>query len=173
MTCPWLERVALAMDGEWTPEVEAHVGECAECSGLLEDREVLQSAPPLPRVVSIRAPQRKLTWWPAAIAAAAAAVVVGFAVQPPAVDPMPPVAMRHPVAPTVTVSEEVAQVRQPVRQHRPVRRSAPSFDAERLAGSLVAALHRPMDASEAVTIYTDDPDVVIMLLPSRGDEDDE
>lgn len=171
MNCPWLERVALAMDGDWTPEIEAHVGACGECSGLLEDREWLRSPPPLPAVAPVR--KRRVTWWPAAaaIAAAAALVVSGLTLlRLPEVEPLGPVVMRHPVAPAVAVSER-AIVATGSRPKRPqaVRR----FDPERLAQSLIASLHRPAVPSHAVTIYTDDPEVVIMLLPSKGETEDD
>ena len=172
MNCPWLERVALAMDGEWTSAVEAHVRECGECSGLLEDRELLQSAPELPRVVPVRTPRPRLTWWPAAIAAAAAAVVLGWTLQPSAVDPMPGVTVHHPAAPAVE-ARHVAAVPKPIRRPPGPQPAPPRFDADRLAGTLASSLRRPSAPSDAVTVYTDDPEVVIMLLPSKGDSEDD
>ena len=45
MTCEWMERVATALDGDWTPDIESHVAGCAECRELLADRALLREAP--------------------------------------------------------------------------------------------------------------------------------
>ena len=174
MTCEWMERVAVAIDDEWTPEVEAHVGACAECRELLADRALLREAPEIgPEVyAAVRAQVLERVrpsyamWWRAA--AAIVVAVIGMAwwmTRLPAVERLE-VAVSAPAAPVV---ERVAVVKKAaVRRARRVRKHDPVKLALALREQLDPAPAK-LAGGVAFAMHTEDPNVVILLVPG-GDE---
>ncbi|HYO81572.1 MAG TPA: hypothetical protein VES20_09235 [Bryobacteraceae bacterium] len=171
MSCDWLERVAVAMDDEWTDEIQQHVDGCPVCAELLADREWLRSVPPLPPLKPIHTPRQR-RWLPAAIAAAAALTAVAAGVQWLSRTPVEPitVAVQHPGAPSQLPPPAVLRVRRTQTQGGP---RVLAHDPEKLARSLGSMLYPSSAPEGTVTLYTEDPDVVIVLVPeSKGIADD-
>jgi hypothetical protein len=201
MNCDQLERVALAMDGEFTAEVEAHVASCAECASLLEDRELLRTAPVLSefavtdvqrrvreRIRGSRA--RTLRWLAAAAAMLFAATSLFLLERQPMTTAQPVEMARHETKPSSPAQPEAlprAVDRSTMRRARPTPVAKPKSaeppsklpDPVRLAQALRHALGpettAPVSArpGTVVTLQTDNPEVLIILIPAiEGDVDE-
>lgn len=181
MTCEWMERVALAMDGEWTPEIEIHVARCSECRELLADQALLREAPEIaPEVyaavragVMERVRPSYAVWWRAA--AAVVLAVAGIAWW----------TMRVPPAERLDIA--VAAPTAPLRSRlSPPLREVPSEPRASASGvrastrpdpiALALAVREELNPSPpkltgdvAVAMQTEDPEVFILLVG----EDDE
>ena len=179
MNCAWMERVAFALDGEWTPEIEAHVASCAECRELLADRELLRAAPQIaPEVfaavrdgVMERLRPSYTIWWK--VAAAVAVVALGTAwwtLRMPEAERLD-LAVAAPAAPAV---ERMAPARQVSVVTRKVRRAGDTqVDTARLAMAIREELDPApprIEGDVAVAMQTEDPEVFILLV--GGDDDD-
>ena len=177
MSCSWLERVAIAMDADWTPDIDAHVAGCAECGALLADRQLLREAPEIaPEVYeSVRArvmervrPSLPAWWWRAAAAVllAVAGVAAWWSVQVPEAERLR-IAVAAPAAPA---PQPAALRRSTVpRESRRATRSDPVALALTLREQL-EPLPPAAQGDVAVTMQTEDPNVVIMLV--EGDDDE-
>jgi hypothetical protein len=179
-TCEWMERVAAAMDDEWTPEVHAHASACPECRELLADREWLRVAPEIPeamlaevraRVMERVEPPRR--WWWAA-AAAATMAVAGFTWW---ATPLPEIQPLHAKIPAPPAPSIAAVVKAPARTVRHGVRpdgSQPAALAQALRDVLEpdAAPTVAADGPLVVAMQTEDPTVVIVLVSEpKGDEE--
>ena len=178
MNCEWMERVAFALDGEWAPEIEAHVAACAECRELLADRELLRAAPEIaPEVfaavraqVLSRVRPSSSAWWQ--IAAAVLVGVLGiawWALRVPEAETLE-IAIAAPAAPVVERVRTTAPLRSRLGRER-VPQEKP--DAVRLAMAMREELDPApprMKGDVAVAMQTEDPDVFILLV---GEDDDE
>jgi hypothetical protein len=180
-TCSWMERVALAMDGEWTPEVESHVNLCSECRELFEDRDLLREPPLVPdsaiaavraRVLKQVSPSRSWFWQIAATVLIAAAGIGWWLLRPPVLERID-VAVAAPGVPELVPAHEPIRV---ARVPRDVRRVKPSRSPASLALALRDAMGPqtapPVSGSGSVllAVQTEDPDVVIVLVSeSKGD----
>jgi hypothetical protein len=172
-----MERVAVAMDSEWTPEIESHASVCHECSELLADRELLQEPPTLSedalatvrtRVLKQVGHSRPPLWQAAAAVFLTAGGLTWWLTRLPDVEPL------H-----VTVAAPTAPMPLPTR--KPLRARAPEVISARpaaLALALRDALEPqtapPVSGSSAVLVAmeTEDPDVLIVLVSdSKGDEE--
>lgn len=185
--CEWTERVAVFAGGDSVPGVERHVEQCAECrtllTELLEDREAMGLAPEVPESAyeAVRAGvmsevrQRRRPWVWVAVAAAAVLVVAawfGIAVQRP-VERLE-VAVRHPevVLVPVPLAREEVRVRPRVRKGPAEERVELATALQEFLGVTNMAPARS-DAPVLITALTEDPDVVIVLVPeTKGDFND-
>jgi hypothetical protein len=178
MNCEWMERVAFALDGEWTPDIEAHVAACAECRELLADRELLRVAPEIAPEVFAAVRARVLldvrpsysTWWQLAAAVAlAVGGIAWWALRVPEAERLE-IAIAAPAAPVVERVRSTAPSRSRLGTGR-VPREKP--DAVRLAMAIREELDPApprMEGDVAVAMQTEDPDVFILLV---GGDDDE
>lgn len=187
--CDRAEHVALYVGGDLAPAesaaVQRHATECAECRALLADLMVdaalLRAPVELPAAafsdvrsaVSTRLQSfRHYLWWPAAAAAAAALATLAWYTQEVnrPLDGLD-IVVSAPAAPRVALPQpataEVSQ-RRPTIRHR--------HDPAALAMALRAMLP-PVNAAPAassspvlITTQTEDPNVVIILIPeTKGD----
>jgi hypothetical protein len=170
-----MERVAVAMDGEWTPAIERHAAVCHECSELLEDRELLREPPVLSddalatvrtRVLKEVGHSRSPLWQAAAALLLAAGGATWWLTRLPEVEPLH-VTVAAPTAPMPT--------RKPLRARAPEMVSARPADlALALRDALGPQTSPPVSGSSAVLVAmeTEDPDVLIVLVSdSKGDEE--
>lgn len=176
MTCEWMERVALALDGEWTPEIENHVARCAECRELLADRELLREAPEIaPEVyaaVRARVMERVrplyAVWWRAAAAVVlAVAGIVWWTLRVPEGERLD-IAVAAPKAPVLAA---VAPVQRPPAVPK-VRRAVGRPDPVALALAVREELNPSppkLSGDVAVAMQTEDPEVFILLV--GGDDE--
>ena len=181
MNCGWMERVALALDGEWTPEVERHVAACAECRELLADRELLRAAPEIgpeaftavrERVMAEVRPSYAM-WWRAAAAVLVAAVgLTWWLIRMPEPERLE-IAVRAPavVASRNGAAEAARGLKPTLLIKRASRVTAPDAVtlAMRLREELDPAPPR-VEGEVGVAMQTEDPEVFILLV---GGEDDE
>lgn len=172
MSCPeWKEQVALLAGGDpVSADVIAHVEACEKCRQyqleLRADIDVWRQEPDIPeevlaqirRGVLSRVNRRpRVTWWVAAAAAALVAIALLLPIgrrhqeltlaPPPAAPVLKPPALKPPET-TVAAAPKRAQS---VPARTPANKSG-----RRSAGSTV------------IKLFTDDPDVVILLVDSEG-----
>jgi hypothetical protein len=198
MNCGWMERVALAMDGEWTPELDRHVAGCAECRELLADRELLRAAPEIaPEAYSVvrervRAAVRPsyAMWWRAAAAVLVAALgLTWWLTRMPGAERLEIAVSAPGVAAPLTIGSGAAEAARGLKPTPPsgslnlvtglgqatlkptprVERTNVVGLAMRLREELEAQPPR-MEGEVAVAMQTEDPEVFILLV---GGEDDE
>ena len=176
MSCPeWKEQVALLAGGDpVSSDVMAHVAACEKCRQyeveLRAAIDVWRQEPDIPeevlaqvrRGVLSRVNRRpRVTWW---IAAAAAAVVVIALLLPirrhQELTLAPPAAPAAPVLKPPALKPPETTVAAAPKRVQPVPASMPaSKTARRSAGSA---------GSTVIKLFTDDPDVVILLVDSEG-----
>jgi hypothetical protein len=175
-----MERVALAMDAEWTPEVEAHASGCAECRELLADRDRLGTLQPIPdaalaavraRVLDRVAPSHRW-WW--AVAASLIILLGGVTWRAASLPDAEPLRAAVP-APAAPVIQPVGRARPaplPQRQLRPAPQPAALARALREVLEPETAPPVAADGPVVVAMQTEDPTVVIVLVGEpKGDEE--
>jgi hypothetical protein len=173
-----MERVALALDGEFTPEIERHMAMCAECRELLADRELLRAAPEIApesyaavreRVLA-RVSRPNAVWWRAAAAVVlAAAGLTWWLLRMPEAERLE-IAVASPAAPVVERPRARAELRAaPGTVRRRVERTDAVSLAMRLRAELDPAPPRMM-GDVAVAMQTEDPEVFILLVGGADDE---
>jgi predicted anti-sigma-YlaC factor YlaD len=157
MNCQaWEERVALHAGGDLVAaDVTEHLAECAACRKFAEEmRAAIREwgtaiEVPIAALDEVRGNvleqtrPRRYGWW---IAAAAAAAVVVLAVMP--MWRMPEVETLALVAPAVPRAPEV---------HRSLAAPVPTIVAS-----------KPVEPVASIKIFTEDPNVVILLVNSEG-----
>ena len=191
MTCEWMERVALALDGAWTPEVEAHVARCAECRELLADQALLREAPEIaPEVyaavragVMERVRPSYAVWWRAAAAVVLAVTgIAWWTLRVPEAERLD-IAVAAPKAPVVRPTAPLrSRLRTPLRTWREVPsepRASASGRRDRTRPDPIAlalAVREELNPSPprltgdvAVAMQTEDPEVFILLV--GGDDE--
>ncbi|MDZ4797154.1 MAG: hypothetical protein SGI92_03245 [Bryobacteraceae bacterium] len=171
MSCPHAEEVALLESAG--PELRAHLAGCAECRELLDDllsdQALLREPPTVPEGVVAKAVLRRLAVrrWSVLPAGLAAAAALAFVILRPL--PVPQTLALTPPAPAV--AGVVTPSRKVERRHPAPRPRI--TDPTLLMANLKAMLQTgstataSADTSVLITTQTDDPDVVIVLVPEN------
>jgi hypothetical protein len=175
-----MEQVVLAMEEEWTPEIERHTAECAECRELLADRELLREAPLIPdtalaalraRVLQQVAPSPSWMWRAAAAAVLAAAGISWWILRPAEVLRME-VAVWAPKAPQLVRSRAATEKKVVQRREFNKPGNRPAALAMALRDAMGPETAPPVSGSSSVlvAVQTEDPQVMIVLVSeSKGD----
>ena len=175
MNCGWMERVAFALDGEWTPEVERHLAGCSECRALLADRELLRATPEIAaeaytavreRVMAAVRPSYAMWWRAAAAVGLVMAGVAWWSVRLPEAERLE-IAVRAPGV--VAIPNSAAQAARTLKPAPRMARTDGVALAMRLREELEAQPPR-IPGEVGVAMQTEDPEVFILLV---GGEDDE
>lgn len=182
MSCEkWEERIAEQIGGEFSKEVEAHLGACADCTRLAQelenDRLALAAAPPDATNADFAAMRRQirsailrervLRRYAPALAAAAAAILAMALIHPrPQPAPAPPAQLiEH--APVPAASPVISAAPAPLRRIQ--RPATPPIDLA-LVRKVTGRQAAPDTGSESpveMQIATANPDVTIILLQAK------